>query len=108
MMHNIATKTVGRLQLVLPPLETRQLLSTNQIDHGMGNVAISNSFPLKIKPDFPLGHITLERSMADRNMLALSSALLLTVLNYAGGEIVKGSVSLNSGVFDKVNAKCFH
>ncbi|KAK7087293.1 endoplasmic reticulum resident protein 29-like [Littorina saxatilis] len=40
--------------------------------------------------------------MADKSVCAVFCALFLTILHHAGGEIVKGSVNLNSGVFDKI------
>ncbi|KAK7475668.1 hypothetical protein BaRGS_00033094 [Batillaria attramentaria] len=43
--------------------------------------------------------------MADRSVSALLCALFLAIFHHAGGEIVKGSVQLNSGVFDKIIGK---
>ena len=44
--------------------------------------------------------------MAARSMFAVFCALFLAFSHPSGGEIVKGSVNLNSGVFDKVYISC--
>jgi len=43
--------------------------------------------------------------MAEKGTLAVIFALILTIFRQSSGEIVKGSVNLNSGVFDKVVSK---
>ena len=42
--------------------------------------------------------------MAGKSAIAIFCALFVAIFHHAGGEIVKGSVNLNSGVFDKVGA----
>ncbi|XP_076453215.1 endoplasmic reticulum resident protein 29-like [Babylonia areolata] len=43
--------------------------------------------------------------MAGRNVVAVICTLFMLIFDHSGGEIVKGSVNLNSGVFDKIVEK---
>ena len=70
-------------------------------------MAASKSISAGDKTRFAIGPHHYTESMADTSAVAVFCTVFLAVFHHAGGEIVKGSVNLNSGVFDKVSALSF-
>lgn len=70
-------------------------------------MAAAKSISVRDKTRVIIGPHHYTDSMADRSVSTIFCALFVAIYHHAGGEIVKGSVNLNSGVFDKVSAVSF-